>query len=70
MFSPVLHVLSKYYTLLMKMALDVTMITFTKSNLCLLTNVEMLLGLNFCYAIARGNPLFDQICTTTRCVYV
>jgi hypothetical protein len=30
---------------LMKMALDVATITYAKSNLCLLTNVEML-GLN------------------------
>jgi hypothetical protein len=45
MLSPLLHVLSKYHTLFMKMALDAT-ITFAKSNLCLLTNVEMLLRLN------------------------
>jgi hypothetical protein len=46
MFNPILHVLSKYRTFLMKMALDVAIITSTKSNLCLLTDVEMLLGLN------------------------
>jgi len=46
MFSPILHVLSKYHTFFMKMPLDVATITSTKSNLCLLTNVEMLLRLN------------------------
>jgi hypothetical protein len=46
MLSIVLHVLFKYRTLIMKMALDATTITSAKSNLCLLTNVEMLLGLN------------------------
>ncbi len=46
MFNLVKHVLFEYHTLLMKMALDAPTKTFTKSNLCLLTNVELLLGLN------------------------
>jgi hypothetical protein len=46
MLSPLKHVLFEYHTLLMKMALDAATITFAKSNLCLLTDVEMLLGLN------------------------
>jgi hypothetical protein len=46
MFNLVKHVLFEYCTLLMKMALDAPTISFTKSNLCLLINVEMLLGLN------------------------
>jgi hypothetical protein len=46
MFSPFKHVLYKYCTFLMKMPVDVTTITFAKSNLCLLTDVEMLLKLN------------------------
>jgi hypothetical protein len=46
MLNPVLHMLSKYRIFFLKMALDVATITSTKSNLCLLTNVEMLLGLN------------------------
>jgi hypothetical protein len=46
MFNLIKHVLFQYHTFLMKMALDAPTITFTKSNLCLLTNVELLLGLN------------------------
>jgi hypothetical protein len=46
MFNLVKHVLFEYHTLFMKMALDAPTITFTKSNLCLLTNVEMLLRFN------------------------
>jgi hypothetical protein len=38
------HVLFEYYTCLMKMTLDVPIITFAKSNLCLLIDVEMFLG--------------------------
>jgi len=38
--------LFEYCTLLMKITLDAPTISFTKSNLCLLINVEMLLGLN------------------------
>jgi hypothetical protein len=38
----------------MKMALDATTITFAKSNLCLLTNVEMLLGLNVIMALLEA----------------
>jgi hypothetical protein len=40
------RVLSKYCTLLMKMPLDAPTIASTKSNLCLLIDVKMLLGLN------------------------
>jgi hypothetical protein len=46
MLSPILDVLFKYHTLLMKTALDAATITSTKSNLCLLINVELLLRLN------------------------
>jgi hypothetical protein len=46
MFSLVKRVLSKYCTNIMKMALNAVIITFAKSNLCLLIDVEMLLGLN------------------------
>jgi hypothetical protein len=38
--------LSKYHTLLMKMALDAPAIASTKSTLCVLIDVEMLLVLN------------------------
>jgi hypothetical protein len=38
--------LPKYHTLLMKMALDAPTIASTKFNLCVLIDVEMLLGLN------------------------
>ncbi len=44
--SPIKHVLSKYYTLIMKMALDALTIPSTKSDLFLLIDVETLLGLN------------------------
>ncbi len=46
MINPVKHVMSEYRTLVMKKALDAPTIAFTKSNLCLLTNVKTLLGLN------------------------
>jgi hypothetical protein len=46
MINPIKCVLSMYYTLLMKMALDAPTILSAKSNLFLLINVETLLGLN------------------------
>jgi hypothetical protein len=46
MINPIKHVLSKYCTLIMKMALDAPTIPSTKSNLSLLIDVETLLGLN------------------------
>ncbi len=46
MINSIKHVLFKYCTLLMKMALGAPTIAFAKSNLCLMTNVKMLLGLN------------------------
>ncbi len=44
--SHVKHVLFEYHILLMKMTLDAPTIASTKSNLCLLIDVEVLLGLN------------------------
>ncbi len=44
--NPIKCVLSMYYNLLMKMALDAPTIPFAKSNLFLLIDVETLLGLN------------------------
>ncbi len=46
MISPIKHVLFEYCILLMKMALGAPAIASTNSNLCLMTNVKMLLGLN------------------------
>jgi hypothetical protein len=46
MISLVKHVLSEYCTLLMKITLNAPTIASTKSNLCLLTDVKMLLRLN------------------------
>jgi len=44
--SPIKHVLSKYHTLIMKMALDAPTMPSTKSNLFSLIDVETLSGLN------------------------
>jgi len=44
--GPIKHVLCKYCTLIMKMALDTPTIPSTKSDLFLLIDVETLLGLN------------------------
>ncbi len=46
MISFIKHVLFEYCTFLMNMALDAPTIIFAKSNLCILVNVKMLLGLN------------------------
>jgi hypothetical protein len=45
MFNLVKHLLFEYHTLLMKMTLNASTITFIKCNLCLLTNVETLLDI-------------------------
>jgi len=44
--NPIKHVLSKYHTFIMKMALDAPTIPSTKSNLSSLIDVETLLSLN------------------------
>jgi hypothetical protein len=41
---PIKCMLSKYHTILMKMALDAPTITFTKSNLCVLIDVKCCWG--------------------------
>ncbi len=46
MINLVKHVLSEYYILFMKMALDALTIPFAKSIFSLWTNLETLLGLN------------------------
>jgi len=46
MISHVKHVLFEYCIFLTKMALDAPTLTCIESNLCLLTNIEILLGLN------------------------
>ncbi len=50
--------------------ISVIAITSTKSNLCLLIDVEMLLGLNVIMPLLEAVFFFNQICATTRCVYV
>jgi hypothetical protein len=55
MINYVKHVLSEYHIFLMKMALDAPTIALTQLNLCLLTNVETLLGLNVIM------PFFEMI---------
>ncbi len=64
MISLVKHVLFEYHTLLIKMALDAPIITFTKSNLCFLTNVKTLLGLNTILPLLASSPFIDQIFPT------
>jgi len=66
MISHVKHVLFEYCTFLTKMALNAPTITFSKSNLCLLTNIEILLGLNAItplletmQSLIKFTPLYD-----------
>ncbi len=54
MISFVKHVLSKYRTLFMKMALDAPIIPFAKSNLSLLIDVESMLGLNVMMSMLKA----------------
>jgi len=69
MLSFVKHVLSKYCILFMKMALNVTIGISAKSNLCLLTDVEMLLALNVVmpllevvHSLIKFTQLQDMLC--------
>ncbi len=66
MISHVKHVLFEYCTFFTKMALNAPTITFSKSNLCLLTNIEILLGLNAItplletmQSLIKFTPLYD-----------
>jgi hypothetical protein len=73
MINLVKHVLSKYYTLLMKMALDAFTIPSTKSNFYLLTNVETLLGLNVVMSLLEVvHPLnkFAQLMDVFVCDFI
>jgi hypothetical protein len=45
MLNLVKHLLFEYHILLMKMTLNAPTISFIKSNLCLFTNVEILLNI-------------------------
>ncbi len=46
MVRPIKHVLSEYCTFLMKTIMDAPTIALVQFNLCLLTDVKRLLGLN------------------------
>jgi len=48
----------------MKMTLDAPMMASAKSKLCLLIDVEKLLGFECDYVIFEYNPFFYQICQT------
>jgi len=70
MINTIMHVLSKYCTFIMKMALDAPTITSTKSNLCLLTNVKMLLRLSAVMSLLEAvHSLikFSQLCDIFVC---
>jgi hypothetical protein len=54
MISFVKHVLFKYRTLFMKMALETPRIPFAKSNLSLLIDVESMLGLNVMMSMLKA----------------
>ncbi len=54
----------EYHTLLIKMAINTPTIAFAKCNLCLLTNVKTLLGLNTIMPLLAGSPFIDQIFPT------
>ncbi len=56
--SPIKHVLSKYHTLIMKMALDAPPIPSTKSNLSSLIDVETLLGSNAMMSTLHNEGMF------------
>lgn len=60
MISLVKHVLSKYHILFMKMTLDALVIFFAKSNLCLLIDVETLLGFECDYVTLESNPFLKS----------
>lgn len=60
MISLVKHVLFGYHTLLIKMALDAPILAFAKYNLCLLSNVKTLLGLNTIMPLLVGSPFIDK----------
>jgi len=73
MISPVKCVLFEYHTSFMKMALNAPTIVFTKSNLCLLTNVKTLLGLNVIMPLLEAiHSLikFSQLCDVFVCVFI
>lgn len=64
MLSLVKHLLSKFHILFMKMTLDAPIMASAKSKLCLLIDVEKLLGFECDYVIFEYNPFFYQICQT------
>jgi len=73
MITLVKHVLFEYHAFFMKMALNAPTIVFTKFNLCLLTNVKTLLGLNVIMPlleIVHSLIKFSQLCDVFVCAFI
>jgi hypothetical protein len=73
MISPIKRVLFEYHTFFTKMALNAPTIVFTKSNMCLLTNVKTLLGLNVIMPLLEAiHSLIklSQLCDVFVCVFI
>ncbi len=72
MISPIKHMLFKYHIFFMKMTLEAPIITLAKSNLCLLTNDEML-GLNVIMPlleVVHSLIKFTQLCDMFVCDFI
>ncbi len=73
MISFVKHVLFKYHIFFMKMTLEAPIITVAKSNLCVFTNVESLLGLNaimLLLEVVHSFIKFTQPCDMFVCDFI
>jgi hypothetical protein len=73
MISPIKHMLSKYHIFFMKMTLEAPIITLAKSNLCVLTNVKSLLGLNaitLLLEVVHSFIKFTQPCDMFVCDFI
>jgi hypothetical protein len=73
MISPSKHMLSKYHIFFMKMTLEAPIITLAKSNLCLFTNVDILLGLNAIMPlleVVHSFIKFTQLCDMFVCGFI
>ncbi len=73
MISLVKCVLFEYYILLMRITLNAPIITSTKSNLCLLINVQMLLRLNAIMPlleVVHSLIKFSQLCDVFVCDFM
>jgi hypothetical protein len=73
MISTIKRVLSEYPTITMKITLDTPTIAFVQSNLCLLTNVKMLLGLNAIMPLLEAIHFlikFAQLCDMFVCDFI